>query len=180
MKRKKGNKVKPIAYGGIFAGLSFILLYLANFMPMTYFWIMSAGVALAILANIVETKYTFASFISVCLLSFFFNASLFITIEFVLFYGVYSALIRPYIHGMSKSKHEVLLFKGSYFILASIMMIFVGMNIRGANALQVRMMESGQIFMVIFVLINALTYFAYDYFISGISRSFFDRIKLSV
>jgi hypothetical protein len=163
---KKKSKAKSIALSSVFAVLSVLFLLLSTFMPLTYFWLMAAGLVLAILAEEVEKKYALCGFLVASILSFIFVPSLILSIEFMLFYGLYPTMIQPLIEKRTTQLKMRVLLKALVFMVATGVTFFISTQLIGLNAFAQRMLENGQIFVLVIVLIGTLGNFGFDFFLT--------------
>ncbi|MDR0919975.1 MAG: hypothetical protein LBM93_12160 [Oscillospiraceae bacterium] len=152
-----------IALGGIVSALSLVIMCLTGILPALYIVLpMLCGLLIKMLAEEVSVGWAFLTYISVSLLSFFLNPNIEATFIFILFFGIYPVI--------SKWLNKTPVFfrlpiKWIYYFSASFVNYRISVFLVGVDE-SVKNLPFGEYWEQIFVIIIAVFFSVYDFYIS--------------
>jgi len=162
---KHQSTIKAVALGGVFTAFAVVLMLLSSFMPLSYFWVMVAGLVMAVLVMELGQKYAVCAFLATSVLSFLLVPNLLMSIEFVALYGLYPSVLLPLILKVESKKWRFFL-KLLVFAFNGWALFYLGTFITGLNVVSQQLLERGELFLFVPIGVTVLGNFAYDYFLS--------------
>ena len=168
------SKAQEISVAGIFSALSFVLMFLSAFMPLTYLWVMLSGFAIMIIMIEAGQKTAFFAYISVTFLCFMLLPNIVISMEFALLIGYYP-MIKLWLDNIERTLIRRAA-KLAIFLIFSVVTLFISIHILG---IVVAFGQVEQMRFFILIPIGQITIFciAYDYVLGHMHRHYIKSLR---
>ena len=168
------SKTRQLAIGGIFSALSFTLMFLSSFMPLTYLWVMFSGFVIMIIVTETGRKTAFLAYVSVALLCFILLPNVLIIMEFALLIGYYP-IIKIWLDSINRILVRWVV-KLAIFFASAVASLFITVYVLG---IPVYFLQSEQTRFFIAIPVAQITIFAiaYDYFLRQIHQYYTTKLR---
>jgi len=168
------SKTQQLAIGGIFSALSFTLMFLSSFMPLTYLWVMFSGFVIMIIMTETGRKTAFLAYVIVALLCFVLLPNILIIMEFALLIGYYP-IIKIWLDTINRTLVRWVV-KLAVFLASAAASLFITVHILGIP-ISFLQPEQTSIFTVIPMVQITIFAIAYDYFLGQIHRYYTTKLR---
>ena len=166
------SKARQIAIGGVFSALSFVLMFLSSFMPLTFLWVQLSGFVIMIIMVETGRKSAFLAYIAVALMCFMLLPNIVIVMEFALIIGYYP-IIKMWLDDIERTfiRRAV---KLAVFLAFTATSLFVSAHIFGIATIELGFylaIPIGQ--MTIFCMVN-------DYLLGHVHQYYTTKIRPNI
>jgi len=168
------SKAQQLAIGGIFSALSFIMVYMSNFMPLPYLWIYLSGLVIMAIVTEAGRKIAFCAYIVVVILCFMLLPNIARTMIFTLLIGYYP-VIKVWLDNISHALIRRTI-KLIVFLVAASIDVFVSINLLGIS-FAVGQIEQWEILFAIAVARTAAFGIAYDFLLGNIHKYYIAELR---
>ncbi|MCL1949734.1 MAG: hypothetical protein FWF59_08385 [Turicibacter sp.] len=169
------SEVKKLATASVLSALSFIMILLAQILPIPYFWIMVSGVVIHIILQEVGVKYGGLAYLVVSLLGLILLPHPRSIMAFVTFYGCYPILKKF----LDKVPSKAMRFGGKFLAIAILKGIgtLVNFFIFGLPILNFMEDSPFALIFLVGIAVNTLMGFNYDWWVGLMGKLLMDKIQ---
>ena len=166
------SKARQIAISGVFSALSFVLMFMSSFMPLTFLWVQLSGFVIMVIMVETGRRNAFLAYVAVTLMCFILLPNTVIIMEFALIIGYYP-IIKMWLDNIERTfvRRAV---KLAIFLVLAATSLFVSAHIFGIATIGLGFylaIPIGQ--MTIFCMVN-------DYLLGHIHQYYATKIRPNI
>lgn len=168
------SKARQISIGAIFSAISFMMVFLSMYMPLTYLWVMLGGFGIMVIMTEAGARTATLAYITVSILCFILLPNISRAITFVLLTGYYP-IIKVWLDNITRGSVRRVI-KLLVFLMYSIVSTWITVQILG---LAVGFEQLGHLRIHILIPLAQLTIYgiAYDYVLKELKQKYVEKIR---